>query len=102
MRNDPYMNRVVIRIPNVLRHHTNGERDVEVSAGTVGDAIHKLFEVYPGLEDSLIPSSGNVFEATNLFLNDEELEADGGLDTKTHDGDQLTILPAMAGGTACV
>ncbi len=92
------MNLVVIRIPNVLRHHTNGERDVEVSAATVGDAMRGLFEAHPALRDSLIPASGNMFEATNLFLNDEELGSDGGLDTQTRDGDRLTILPAMAGG----
>ena len=92
------MSLVVIRIPNVLRHHTNGVREVEVSAATVGDAMRGLFESHPSLRDSLIPASGDVFEATNLFLNDEELGSDGGLDTETRDGDRLTILPAMAGG----
>ncbi len=92
------MSKVVIRIPNVLRHHTNGARDVEVSAATVGDAMRGLFELHPTLRDSLIPASGNMLEAANLFLNDDELGPDGGLDTQMRDGDRLTILPAMAGG----
>ncbi len=92
------MSLVVIRIPNVLRHHTNGVREVEVSAATVGDAMRGLFESHPSLRDSLIPASGDVFEATNLFLNERDVATLDGLASPMADGDTLTILPAMSGG----
>ena len=92
------MSLVVIRIPNVLRHHTNGVREVEVSAATVGDAMRGLFESHPSLRDSLIPASGDVFEATNLFLNERDVGTLDGLASPMADGDTLTILPAMSGG----
>jgi molybdopterin converting factor small subunit len=87
-----------IRIPNVLRHHTGGARAVTVSASTVGEALEVLFEQHSSLRDSLIPKSGDIFEAVNLFLNDTDIGSADRLDTQVNDGDSITILPAMAGG----
>ena len=89
---------VTIRIPQVLRHHTAGARSVEVEAGAVQEALEALFAVYPTLRESLTPPSGNVLEATNLFLNEQDVGTLGGLATPTANGDTLTILPAMSGG----
>ena len=89
---------VTIRIPQVLRHHTDGARSVEVEAGTVHEALEALFAVYPTLRDSLTPPSGNVLEATNLFLNERDVNTLDGLDSTLAGGDTLTILPAMSGG----
>ncbi len=94
------MAQVTIRIPNVLQHHTDGRRDIEVEASTVGAAIEELFIQFPTLRESLIPASGNLFEAANLFLDDEDVGPAGGLEASISDGDRLTILPAMAGGGA--
>jgi molybdopterin converting factor small subunit len=87
-----------IRIPNVLRHHTGGDRSVAVSASTVGAALEALFNQHPSLRDSLIPKSGDIFEAVNLFLNDTDIGSADRLDTQVNEGDSITILPAMAGG----
>ena len=89
---------VTIRIPSLLRHHTNDARIVEVKAASVGSALEALFVQHTTLRDSLIPPSGNVFEATSLFVNDSEVSVDPGLATELVDGDMVTILPAMAGG----
>ena len=89
---------VTIRIPQVLRHHTDGARSVDVEAGTVHEALEALFVVYPTLRESLTPPSGNVLEATNLFLNERDVATLDGLDSPLADGDTLTILPAMSGG----
>ena len=89
---------VTIRIPEVLRHHTNGARSVDLAAGTVQEALEALFAVYPALRESLTPSSGNVLEATNLFLNEQDVATLDGLASPMRDGDTLTILPAMSGG----
>lgn len=89
---------VTIRIPEVLRHHTAGARSVEVEAGAVQDALEALFAVYPTLRESLTPPSGNVLEATNLFLNERDVATLDGLASSMGDGDTLTILPAMSGG----
>ena len=89
---------VTIRIPQVLRHHTDGARGVDVEAGTVHAALQALLAVYPTLRDSLTPPSGNVLEATNLFLNERDVATLDGLASSMTDGDTLTILPAMSGG----
>jgi len=89
---------VTIRIPQVLRHHTAGARSVEVEAGTVQEALDALFAVYPTLRESLTPPSGNVLEATNLFLNEQDVATLDGLVSPMRTGDTLTILPAMSGG----
>lgn len=89
---------VTIRIPQVLRHHTDGARSIDVEAGAVQDALEALFAVYPTLRESLTPPSGNVLEATNLFLNEQDVATLDGLATPTANGDTLTILPAMSGG----
>ena len=91
---------VTIRIPQVLRHHTDGARSVEVEAVAVHEALEALFAVYPSLRDSLTPPSGNVLEATNLFLNERDVNTLDGLATPMTGGDTLTILPAMSGGGA--
>jgi polar amino acid transport system substrate-binding protein len=89
---------VTIRIPQVLRHHTAGARSVEVEAAAVQEAIEALFAAYPTLRESLTPPSGDVLEATNLFLNERDVATLDGLDSPLADGDTLTILPAMSGG----
>ncbi len=92
--------RLTVRIPNVLRHHTEGERAVQVTGATVAAALEDLFARHPTLRESLTPASGDVLEAANLFLNDEDVSTGLGLETPTKHGDTLTILPAMAGGSA--
>ena len=72
---------VTIRIPQVLRHHTDGARSVEVEAVAVHEALEALFAVYPTLRESLTPPSGNVLEATNLFLNERDVATLDGLDS---------------------
>ena len=89
---------VTIRIPQVLRHHTDGARSVDLDAGTVEEALEALFVVYPTLRESLTPESGNVLEATNLFLNEQDVATLDGLASRMRDSDTLTILPAMSGG----
>ena len=89
---------VTIRIPQVLRHHTAGARSVDVEAGAVQEALEALFAAYPTLRESLTPPSGNVLEATNLFLNEQDVATLDGLTSPMNSGDTLTILPAMSGG----
>ncbi len=67
---------------------------------TVQEALEALFAAYPTLRESLTPQSGNVLEATNLFLNDSDVNTLDGLGSAAKDGDTLTILPAMSGGGA--
>ena len=99
VRDETMPTTVTIRIPSLLRHHSNGERIVMVQAATMGSALDALFAQHSTLRDSLIPQSGNVFEATSLFVNDNEVSVESGLATELADGDTVTILPAMAGGS---
>jgi len=73
---------------------------VDVEADTVHGALEALFAAYPPMRDSLTPRSGDILEATNLFLNDSDINELGGLNAMAKDGDTLTILPAMSGGVA--
>ena len=98
---EPYTMAIVkIRIPQVLRHHCRERRSVDVEADTVHGALEALFAAYPPMRDSLTPRSGDILEATNLFLNDSDINELGGLNAMAKDGDTLTILPAMSGGVA--
>ncbi|MEI6448010.1 MAG: ubiquitin-like small modifier protein 1 [Actinomycetes bacterium] len=88
----------IVRIPPVLRPSTNGEREVEASGSTVGEVLASLAEAHPATKDQLFAADGTLNRYVNVYLNDEDVRVLGGLETAVGDGDQLVILPAMAGG----
>ena len=90
----------LVRIPPVLRPSTNGEREVEASGSTVGEVLTSLVEAHPATKDQLFGEDGALNRYVNVYLNDEDVRVLGGLDTAVGEGDQLVILPAMAGGCA--
>jgi len=90
---------VDIRIPRVLRGHTSGQAIVSLDADNVSDLLEKLFAEHPALRNSLVGDSGDVLQYTSLFVNDTEVNEMGGLNAGVVDGDVVTILPSMAGGS---
>jgi len=90
---------VVVRIPAVLRTHVGGSSSVRVSPGTLRDVVTELVGVYPPLGDQLLGEDGELHRFVNIYLNDEDVRYLDGLDTKLGDGDVLSILPAVAGGS---
>jgi sulfur-carrier protein len=87
-----------IKVPPVLRTQTDGEAEVSVDGGTVGEALRQLAECYPQTKDQLFSPEGDLNRYVNVYLNDEDVRVLDGLDTGASDSDTVVILPAMAGG----
>jgi len=89
----------IVRIPPVLRPSTNGEREVEAAGSSVAEVLGNLAEAHPATKDQIFAADGALNRYVNVYLNDEDVRVLGGLDTAVGEGDQLVILPAMAGGS---
>ena len=89
-----------IKVPPVLRAQTDGEAEVSVDGGTVGEALRSLADRYPATRDQLFSPEGQLNRYVNVYLNDEDVRVLDGLDTSAADADTVVILPAMAGGSA--
>jgi len=87
-----------IRIPTPLRKLTNNEEVVEVSAVTVGDAIVELQSRYPGIKERLVDEQGEVRRFVNVYVNEEDIRFLKNRETPLKDGDEISIIPAIAGG----
>lgn len=90
---------VQVKIPRILRKHTGDEGSVEASPGTVSTLLTHLSETYPGLSGELFDEGGELHRFVNIYVNDEDIRYIDGLDTKVSEGDEVSILPAVAGGT---
>ena len=91
-----------IKVPPVLRQHTDGEAEVSVEGANVGEALRALAERYPGTRDQLFSAEGDLNRYVNVYLNDEDVRVLDGLDTIVSDSDSVVLLPAMAGGSISV
>ncbi|GAA3688708.1 MULTISPECIES: MoaD/ThiS family protein [Gordonia] len=88
---------VTVSIPTILRTHTGGEKRVEASGATLSEVIDNLESANPGIKERLV-ADGKLHRFVNIYVNDEDVRFSGGLDTTIGDGDDVTILPAVAGG----
>ena len=88
---------VTVKIPAQLRGVTAGEGEVEVDGGTVGEALDAVFDQHDGLRER-ITQDGDLRRFVNVFVSGEDIRFQDGLDTQVSDGDEVTILPAVAGG----
>jgi len=89
---------VKVRIPTPLRKLTNNEELVEISANTVGSAIGELQSRYPGIKERLLDESGAVRRFVNVYVNEEDIRFLQNQQTPLKDGDEVSIIPAIAGG----
>ncbi|MDR0233982.1 MAG: molybdopterin-synthase adenylyltransferase MoeB [Zoogloeaceae bacterium] len=90
---------VKILIPYALRAFTERNAEVEVEGATAGEAIHALAEAYPDLKPHLFTEEGKVRDFVNLYVGSVNVSSLQGLDTPVADGGEVTIIPAIAGGT---
>lgn len=90
---------VRVVIPTLLRQLTKGEKMVDARGMNIAEVIDDLESRYPGIKDKLI-NEGQLKRYVNLYINDEDIRFSNGLKTKVKSGDELTILPAVAGGCA--
>ena len=93
---------VTIRIPTPLRKFTNDQADVEIEGGTVGALIENLDAQYTGIKERIMDESGAIRRFVNVYVNEEDIRFLDGRDTPLKDGDQVTIVPAIAGGCNCL
>jgi len=89
---------VDVKLPTMLRAQADGQGTVAVEGETVGAVFTALVERYPGLRDNLLDAAGGLHKFVNVYKDDDDIRYLDGLDTKLADGDELTILPAVAGG----
>ncbi len=85
-------------IPSSLRRYTAGQSKAQVSGGTINDVLEDLERQYPGVKSRLCDDSGQIKRYVNVFVNDEEIRALQGAQTPVADKDEVSIVPAMAGG----
>ena len=88
-----------VRIPTVLRKHTDGAAKVQADGATVGEVFDDLVSTHPGLADQLL-EDGRVRGFINVYVDDEDIRYIDGLDSPVEPGDEVAIMPAVAGGNA--
>ncbi len=86
-------------VPSPLRRYTEGQSRVQVDGSTVSEAIDNLEQQYPGLKSRLCDESGQIKPYINVFVNGEEIRAMQGIGTALGEKDEVSIVPAMAGGS---
>jgi len=87
-----------VRIPTPLRKLTNDEEIVEVEASTVGGAISELQTRFPGIKERLLDETGAVRRFVNVYVNEEDIRFLQNQETTLKNGDEISIIPAIAGG----
>ena len=87
-----------VRIPTPLRKLTNGQEEVKASGASVAAVIADLDQKFPGLRERICDDQGKVRRFVNIFKNDEDIRFLQNLDTPVADADELSIVPAIAGG----
>jgi molybdopterin converting factor small subunit len=90
---------IEVRIPTILRTYTGGEKAVTGDGGSLSALIDDLESNHPGLKDRLV-EDGDLRRFVNVYVNDEDVRFIGGLEAELTDGDQVVVLPAVAGGAA--
>ena len=88
----------VVRVPTQLRTLTGGVSEVTVEGTTVGDVLKGLEVAHPGFGDRLFDEAGQLRRFVNVYVGGEDIRFLDGLDTPVSDGDEVMILPAVAGG----
>ena len=87
-----------VRIPTPLRKLTNGQEEVSAAGATIGEILTDLEQHYPGMKDRLCDDKGQVRRFVNIFANDEDIRFLQNLDTPVKEKDEISIVPAIAGG----
>jgi molybdopterin synthase sulfur carrier subunit len=89
---------VKVRIPTPLRNLTGGQDLVNTNGGTLASAIDGLDDAHPGLKERLCDERGELRRFVNIYINGEDVRFLSGLNSELKDGDEVSIVPAVAGG----
>jgi sulfur-carrier protein len=88
---------IKVRIPTPLQKFTNGKTEVECAAKNIADLVDALEKDYPGMKERL-SEGGKIRRFINIYVNDEDIRFVSKEDTTLKDGDNISIVPAIAGG----
>ena len=88
---------IEVRIPTILRTYTDGEKSVTGEGANLSALIDDLEGSHPGIKERLL-DDGDLRRFVNVYVNDEDVRFIGGLKAELSDGDQVVVLPAVAGG----
>ncbi len=91
---------VKVRIPTPLQKLTNNEAEVQSEGATLKDVIDHLEKKYPGFKDRICDETGKIRRFVNIYVNEEDVRFQKGEATVLKDGDDVSIIPAIAGGLA--
>lgn len=89
---------ITIQIPSALRPQTDGNATVDVEGATIKEALASLTAAHPDLGNRLYKSEGELNRFINIYVNDEDIRFLENLDTPVKPGDDVSIVPAIAGG----
>jgi sulfur-carrier protein len=89
---------IKVRIPTPLRPLTKGQGEVEIAAASIVDLIDSLNAAHPGIKARLCDDSGELRRFVNIYVNEEDIRFLKGKDTSLKAGDEVSIIPAIAGG----
>jgi molybdopterin synthase sulfur carrier subunit len=87
-----------VRIPTPLRKFTEGKDEVSITGANVRELLDNLDAAHAGIGERIRDDKGEVRRFVNIFVRDEDIRFLDGLDTKVSDGDEISIIPAIAGG----
>jgi molybdopterin synthase sulfur carrier subunit len=89
---------ITVRIPTVLRAATGGQAVIEGQGVTIGEVLGRIASDHPGVKPQLFHEDGALHKFLNVYINDDDVRYLGGLEAPVSDGDEITLLPAVAGG----
>ncbi|MBI4606679.1 MAG: MoaD/ThiS family protein [Planctomycetes bacterium] len=91
---------VVLRIPTPLRKYTGGKAEVQAEGVSVREVFDNVETVHRGVKEKVFDESGSIRRFINVFINGEDVRYMQGPETKVKPGDELSIVPAIAGGSS--
>ncbi|MGH7180359.1 MAG: MoaD/ThiS family protein [Nitrospiraceae bacterium] len=92
---------IKVRIPTPLRPLTKGQGEVNAQAQSIAEMIDTLNASHPGIKDRLCDDTGELRRFVNIYVNEEDIRFLKGKETSLKDGDEVSIVPAIAGGSSC-
>ncbi|HEY6447585.1 MAG TPA: MoaD/ThiS family protein [Acidobacteriaceae bacterium] len=91
---------VRVLLPNAFQKHTNGTREIQSSAGNLPQLITEIETTFPGLRSHLRDESGQVRRFINFYVNEEDIRFLGNDQYAFKDGDEVLVIPSIAGGSS--
>jgi molybdopterin converting factor small subunit len=89
---------VSVRIPTILRSYTDGASEVSADGGSLTEVLDSLEQSFPGIRARILDEQGAIRRFVNVYVGNDDVRFLDALDTKTPDGAQISVIPAVAGG----